>query len=59
MAEGCNEKLDLKFLAWIWNYPRRTKSKVESLLKKFQNDIDIVRLFSQREADDFLAGFTN
>lgn len=23
MADGCNEKLDLDFLRWIWNYPKR------------------------------------
>ncbi len=22
MAEGCNEKIDLQFLRWIWDYPQ-------------------------------------
>ena len=34
LVEGCNEKIDLDFLKWIWNYPRDIKFKIESLLEK-------------------------
>ena len=53
MAEGCEEKFDLKFLKWIWDYPRRTKPKVESLLEKFQDKIEIIRLRTPGEVTDF------
>jgi hypothetical protein len=58
MAEGCNEKIDLKFLGWVWDYPRRTKPKVESLLNKFQNKIKIIRLRSPKEVKVFIENIT-
>ena len=27
MAEGCSEKLDLEFLSWVWNYPKRGRKR--------------------------------
>jgi adenylate kinase family enzyme len=54
VAEGCNEKFDLKFLKWIWDYPVRTKPRVESLLNKFQDKIRIVRLKSSKEVENFI-----
>lgn len=54
MAEGCEEKLDLKFLKWIWDYPTRTKPKVEALLEKFQNAKTVIRLQSKKEVERFL-----
>ena len=54
MTEGCDEKLDWKFLKWIWDYPTQTKPKVESLLKRFQNTKTIIRLQSKKEVERFL-----
>ncbi len=54
MAEGCNEKFDLKFLKWVWEYTARTKPKVESLLKKFQDKVKIIRLRSSKELKGFI-----
>ncbi len=54
MAEGCDEKCDLKFLKWIWDYPKRTKPRVEALLKRFQNEKNIIRLKSKSEVENFL-----
>lgn len=53
MAEGCNEKFDLKFLKWIWDYPGRTKPKAESLLNDFQDKIKVIRLRSSKEVENF------
>ena len=54
LAEGCNEKIDLDFLKWIWNYPRDVKPKIESLLKQHLEK-QFVRLKSSEEVDIFLA----
>lgn len=54
MAEGCDEKFDLKFLKWIWDYPQRSKPKVESQLEKFQGKIEIIRLRSPGEVENFI-----
>lgn len=57
MAEGCDEKFDLeflKFLKWIWDYPKRTKPKVELLIKRFEDTKKIIRLRSKTETENFL-----
>lgn len=54
MTEGCNEKVDLEFLGWIWNYRKTKKPKVEKILQKFEEEKNIVRLTSPREVKNFL-----
>ncbi|MET0624393.1 MAG: DNA topology modulation protein [Pyrinomonadaceae bacterium] len=54
MAEGCREKFDLKFLLWVWNYPKRTRPKVLALLEQHGEGKRIVRLRSSAEAERFL-----
>lgn len=55
MADGCDEKFDWEFIKWTWNYPSRSKPKVEALLKRFENEKRIIRLKSGREVENFLA----
>ena len=54
VAEGCKEKFDLEFLLWIWNYPARTRPKVLALIEKFKDNIEIIRLKSSKEVEEFL-----
>lgn len=54
MAEGCDERFDWEFIKWVWNYPQRSKPKVEALLKKFQDTKTVIRLKSKREIENFL-----
>ncbi|HKP82989.1 MAG TPA: DNA topology modulation protein [Pyrinomonadaceae bacterium] len=54
MAEGCNEKLDLEFILWIWNYSRRSRPKVIKLLREQGNGKQVVWLRSNREVRKFL-----
>lgn len=56
MAEGCDEKFDLEFLSWIWNFSKTTKPKIEKLLEKYRNEKKIIRLKSKKEVESF---FTN
>jgi len=58
LAEGCDEQFDLKFYKWIWDYPKRSKPKVEALFKQFQNTKKIIRLASTKEVEDFLVNFS-
>jgi adenylate kinase family enzyme len=53
MAEGCAEKFDWEFLKWTWNYPARSKPKVEELLKRFEGEKIIIRLKSKQEIENF------
>ncbi|MDQ3801536.1 MAG: DNA topology modulation protein [Acidobacteriota bacterium] len=57
MADGCDEKFDWEFVKWTWNYPLRSKPKVEALLKRFENEKKIIRLKSRREVENFLANY--
>ncbi len=61
MAEGCAEKIDLeflKFLKWIWDYPKRSKPKVEELLKQFKDTKKIIRLASKTEIENFFINYS-
>ena len=54
MAEGCGEEFDWKFTKWVWNYPKRSKPKVEALLQRFENEKTIIRLKSKKEIESFI-----
>jgi adenylate kinase family enzyme len=56
MAPGCPEKFDLKFLKWVWDYPRRSRGTVLALLEEHRDGREIHRLRSSREVRRFLAG---
>ena len=61
MAENCAEKFDLefiKFLKWIWDYPRRTKPKIEASIKQVQDTKKIFRLRSKNEVENFFVNFS-
>jgi adenylate kinase family enzyme len=58
MAAGCPEKLDLEFVLWVWNYPRRTKPGVMKLLSEQRAGKQIVWLRSRSEVEKFLHGCT-
>ncbi len=53
MAEGCDEKFDFAFLRWVWDYPNRTKPKVEPLLEKYQDEKTIFRIESNADVENF------
>ncbi len=59
MAPGCDEHLDLKFLAWIWNYRKRTRPKVERLIQTVGKNKEIVWLRSRGEVARYLSRFAN
>jgi adenylate kinase family enzyme len=54
MAEGCHERFDWEFLKWTWNYPKRSKPKVENLLRRFESEKTIIRLKSNKDIEKFL-----
>lgn len=55
MAEGCHEKIDLEFLLWVWNYPRRSRPKVLARLEELSGSKRVYRLRSSAEVEKFLA----
>jgi adenylate kinase family enzyme len=58
MAEGCNEKIDLEFLGWVWNFRKTTKPEIEKRLLKLDKSVRIVRLRTPSATKAFLAEVT-
>ena len=56
MAEGCNEKLDLEFVSWVWGYSRRSRPKVVKLLREHSETKQIIWLRSRADVRRFLDG---
>ena len=54
MADGCEERFDLKFLKWVWDYPKRTRPKVLRLLEENSRARSVYRLRSRAEVESFL-----
>lgn len=55
MGEGCNEKLDLEFLSWVWNFSKRSKLALEERLKDLGAGKAIIRLRTPKEVRRFVA----
>ena len=53
MGAGCDEKIDLEFLSWVWNFPRRGRTKVFEEVRTFPEKRFVI-LRSEREKDEFL-----
>ncbi len=58
MTGGCNEKFDLEFLLWVWNYPNRTKPRLAAMLEQFKNEKTIIWLRSTKEIEDFFDNYS-
>ena len=54
MGEGCPEKLDLKFLGWIWNFPVETRPRIEQRLSESPSTMNVLRLNSSKVTEKFL-----
>lgn len=56
MADGCGEKFDLKFLKWIWDFPKRTRPRILERLAAVEGQKPVFRLRSRKEVSGFLDG---
>ena len=54
MPPGCQERFDLEFIRWIWNYPSKSRPAKLALLSATGPDQRVVILRSAREARHFL-----
>lgn len=55
MAPGCPEQVNVEFLSWIWNYQKRSRPKVLSILDRHRSSKNIVHLRSRDEISGFIA----
>lgn len=54
MPDGCDERLSLDFLRWIWLYPHRQRPRLQRLLQSLPPTTRVHVLRSRREVRDFL-----
>jgi adenylate kinase family enzyme len=54
MAEGCQERFNLNFILWVWNYKKRTRPKIVKLIEENPGK-RIIWLQSNAEVERFLA----
>ena len=54
MSEGCPERFDLDFYKWVWNFPIRTKARVDHAMATISAHALHIIIASDREADAFL-----
>jgi adenylate kinase family enzyme len=54
MAQGCDEKLSLEFIRWVWAYPTRVRPKVMRLLRESSASKNIFHLRKRADIEGFL-----
>ena len=54
LAAGCEEKIELSFVKWTWNYPIRSRPGVLKRLEAAGDRIAIETLTTDREVEEFL-----
>ena len=59
MGAGCNEKFDLEFLRWIWQFPEVTARTIEERLRRLRPEVKLYRLHSPKDVEEFLREVQN
>lgn len=54
LADGCSEKIDLPFIKWTWNYPKRSRPRVLDRLSQVQDRVKVITLQNPEEVENFL-----
>jgi adenylate kinase family enzyme len=54
MAKGCNERLDIEFILWVWNYKHHSRKRLLGELEGL-SDQRVIILKNQQQVSEFLA----
>lgn len=54
MGAGCEERLDLQFFKWIWDYPNKKKPAILKRLDQLSKGKEVITLKSPNEVKRFL-----
>lgn len=54
MGEGCEERFDLDFLKWIWDYPKTKRLGILQMLERLCGDKKVIIIKSPKEVQEFL-----
>jgi len=55
LPDGCPEQVDLQFLRYVWDYPRRSRPLVHAAVAAHAPAVPVVRLRTRREVRRWLA----
>lgn len=54
-AAGCPERVDFRFLRWIWRYAKVSRPRLDAALDRHRDHLHVTELRSRREVEAFLA----
>lgn len=54
MGEGCEEKLDIQFLKWLWDFPKKKRPAILKKLEQLPETKQLIVLKSPKEVRKFL-----
>ena len=55
MGKDCDERLDLKFLRWVWQFPKTKRAEILKKLESLSRKKEIIILTSPKELEQFLS----
>jgi adenylate kinase family enzyme len=55
MNEGCQEKLELDFVKWVWEYNKNKRPGIVKKLDKLSNEKKVIILNNSSEVDKFIS----
>jgi adenylate kinase family enzyme len=50
LPDGCGEVIDLAFVRWVWDFPRRSRPRILAALREARPDVAILIIRRRREA---------
>jgi adenylate kinase family enzyme len=53
-ADGCPERIDVKFLKWIWNFPKKSRPLLDLAIAHHGGSATVVELKSTSDVRSFL-----
>ena len=59
IANGCNERFDLSFYKWIWNYNKNVRQRYLNLLQSLENKKKVVIFNNYQDSNKFLKQFSS
>jgi adenylate kinase family enzyme len=54
VGEGCNERISLEWLKWVWDYPKTKRPNIYKKLEPLSKEKKIIILKTPKEVENFL-----
>jgi len=55
-AEGCPERIDLKFFKWVWQYQKNSRPLLDAAIREHGSDSIVIELRTPRDVAHFYEG---